>query len=241
ILVAALATCGLCLPAKHKPNKLFPKSYGTYDAALAEDLRVPAEHPSLDRLVAPSSYDAYFVQPQDAILPPAGSTYTGVSGTPEEELVAPALDSYSSPDGTPFIGFLPPPVDAIVPEGQESYISYTGEASEGLVAPPVFSYTSTADSQSMGDALAHMIAMVRLLPHSSPYMEYNPALGVVDNMDGPSTMLLPPSAVEQHSSQSSSYSKIPEVAAVPLTPQQEQAALDHDIAIPSVNMLPPAQ
>merc|ERR1712106_338892 len=205
ICVAVLVTCGLSLPAK--PNKFFPKkfisgkdSYGAYNAALVEDLQVPD---------VPSSYDAYYVQPQDPILPPAGSTYIGVYGTPEDDMVAPPEDSYSNPEGTPLVGFLPPPVHAIVPEGAESYVSYTGEGSEGLVAPPVFSYASTDDSELMGDALSHMVAMARLLPVSSSYTDYNPApLGEVEgNIEGPATILLPPTAVDQVQPQSSSYSQ----------------------------------
>merc|ERR1712128_300026 len=218
IFVAVLVTCGLSLPAKHKPNKFFPKkfisgkdSYGAYNAALVEDLQVPD---------VPSSYDAYYVQPQDPILPPAGSTYIGVYGTPEDEMVAPPEDSFSNPEGTPLVGFLPPPVHAIVPEGAESYVSYTGEGSEGLVAPPVFSYASTDDSELMGDALSHMVAMARLLPVSSSYMDYNPSpLEVMENIGGPATLLLPPTAVDQVQPQSSSYSQnsddVPSVDMVP--------------------------
>jgi len=45
--------------------------------------------------------------------------------------------------------------------------------------------------------------------------------------------------VEQVSSQSSSYSEVPKSVAEPLTSEQEQTALDHHVVIPSVGMLPP--
>lgn len=234
-----------------KPTKVFPKkfdssfdglkdTYGNYEIAPDMDYVVPAESPFLDGLVPPSSYDAYFErQPQDSLLPPDGSTYTGVKSDSEGEALAPPpVDSYSVAGGIKHLALVPPPVSVEAPADQESYVAYKGEGEEWLVAPPLSSYAQAPTDKSGAEVLASLAAMVHSLPRPSSYGSYQPATTLDEAVNAPSRMLRPPSAQETREPLHSSYSEIP-VDTTPLTPEQILASQEALIPLPSIYLLPP--
>ncbi|XP_068232993.1 uncharacterized protein [Palaemon carinicauda] len=250
LVTLAIIVAATALP--RKPTKDFPKkydsaldgvkdTYGNYEVAPAEDLVVPAESPFLDTLLPPSSYNAYFEQqPQDPILPPEGSSYTGVKDDFEgEELVPPPVDTYSAHSGNVHFDLVPPSVSTQEPEDQKSYVSYEGSGQESLVVPPLSSYAQTPTDMSGADVLASLASMVHSLPTPSSYESYDPNITFKDAPNAPSLILRPPSAEEIPKPSHSSYSEITEDQPL-LSPEQTKALEESLIPLPVHDLIPPS-
>ncbi|XP_064098363.1 uncharacterized protein LOC135209600 [Macrobrachium nipponense] len=249
LVIFVIAAVAAALP--RKPTKDFPKkynstldglkdTYGTYEETPAGDLVVPAETPFLDALLPPSSYDAYFErQPEDPILPPEGSSYTGVNESSEgEALVPPPVDTYSAHSGSGHFDLVPPPVSPQEPEGQKSYVSYEEGGQESLAVPALSTYAQSPSDKSGADVLASLASMVHALPTPSTYESYDPTITFEDDPNAPSLILRPPRAQENPEPSHSSYSEVADDQPT-LTPEQIMAVQEALIPLPVYDLIPP--
>ncbi|XP_053644328.2 histone-lysine N-methyltransferase 2D-like [Cherax quadricarinatus] len=167
-------------------------TYSIYRDASLTDLLPPAES---DALLPPPESDTLVLQIDD--------TYSslGDASHPESDALLPPPEyTYSNHDGAGLTDLTPPPVSppADLPTAYDTYIS-----PQGSEATEVSSYTQTPTDTSGTDVLASMAAMVKELPYTSSYVEFNPA-----DSDDTIPFLIPPPQKEKPAQLHSSYSDL---------------------------------